>query len=185
MVIDDRYRTDPLFAGLPGRRAVLVAGRYVTWGFAALAGLALFLGTATLLLLAFKSKAAHLVPFLSVKGAMAFLAAPALVGSCFLPFYFRFGFWKGLWIFAVGTLCLTAAFSFLAPFLAPPLGGEIVGTVAGGALAPTIRALIQIAGKAARFAQKPVSWLGTAAGLLILVFFSFRLSLAFYDKRDL
>jgi hypothetical protein len=185
MAIDDRYRTDPLFAGLPGRRTGLVAGRYLSWGFAVMAGLILYLGAAALLLLAIKSKAAHLVPLLSMRRGLAFLVASALAALAFLPLYFRFGFWKGLWIFAAGAVCLGAAFSFLAPVLAPPQGGETAGAATGGALAPAVQALIRIAGEAARFPRNTASCLGTTAGLLLLAFVSFRLSLAFYEKRDL
>jgi hypothetical protein len=162
MAIDDRYKTDPLFAALPGRRAGVVAGRYLSWGFAVLAGLVLNLGAAALLVIALKSTAAHLVPLLSVRGALAFLAASLLASAAFLPLYFRFGFWKSLWIFAAGAVCLGAAFSLLAPILAPPP-----------------------AGPAALLPQNPAACLGTGAGFLLLLFLSFRLSCYFYKKRDL
>jgi hypothetical protein len=186
MAIDDRYRTEPLFAGLPGRRASLAAGRYLSWGFFVLVGLVLFLAAAAVLLLTLKSKSAHLAPLLSARGALAFLGISILAGLAFLPSYFRFGFWKGLGVFAVGGSGLAVVFSFLATFLVPSSGGE-PGRVAmaSGPLAATIETFRWIAGRADHVLQNPLFLVLTAAVLVILVLASFRLSLAFYDKRDL
>jgi ABC-type transport system involved in multi-copper enzyme maturation permease subunit len=186
MAIDDHYRTDPLFAGLPGRRSSLVGGRYLSWGVSVLIALVLFLAVAAILLLALKSKAAHLAPLLSMRGALLFFGISTLAGLAFLPSYFRFGFWKGLGVFAAGGFGLAVIFSFLAPFLAPPSGGKTGrASAASGPLAVTIEAFLRIVRKADDSLRNPLFPALTAVVLVILVLASFRLSLAFYDRRDL
>lgn len=182
MAIDDHYRTDALFAGLPGSRSSLVAGRYLSWGLAALFGLVLFLAAAACLLLTFKSRTVHLAPLLSAKGALAFLAGSSLAGLAFLPSYFRFGFWKGLAVFAGGSLGLAVVLSFLAPILAPSPGGA---ATTSGPLSATIGAFRWLAGRANHILRNPLFFALTAFGLVILILVSFRLSLAFYERRDL
>lgn len=186
MAIDDRYRTDPLFSGLPGRRASLVVGRYVFWGFVVLVGLALFLAAAAVLILVLKSKTAHLAPLLSAKGALAFIGSSILAGLAFLPSYFRFGFWKGLGVFAIGGLGLAVIISFLSPFLVPASGGGPGrAAIASGPLAARIAAFRWIVGQADHILRNPLLVILTAVGIVILVLASFRLSVAFYDNRDL
>jgi hypothetical protein len=186
MVIDDHYRTDALFAGLPGKRSSLVAGRYLSWGLAALFGLVLFLAASAILLLTLKSKTGHLAPLLSAKGALAFLAGSTLAGMAFLPSYFRFGFWKGLAVFAGGSLALAVVLSFLVPILAPSQGGETGGAAkASGSLAATIGAFTWLARRASQILGNPLVFALTVAGLGVLALASFRLSLAFYKRRDI
>jgi hypothetical protein len=186
MAIDDRYRTDVLFAGLPGSRSSLVVGRYLSWGSVSLFGLVLFLAATAVLLLALKSKTAHLGPLLSVRGAVAFLAGSILAGLAFLPPYFRFGFWKGLAVFAVGGAGLTVVFLFLATFLRSRLGGEPGrASAASGTLADTIDAFRWIAGRLDHLLRSPLHAAMAAVALVLLVLVSIRLSLVFYRRRDL
>jgi hypothetical protein len=187
LAIDDRYKTEPFLAALPGTRTSLVAGRYLAWGAATAAGLVLFLGTTAAILGILREKAGRLDSLLTWKGACAYVVLSLLAGLFFLPFHFRFGFWKGLWIFAVAVAAAALTFLFLAPVLATSPGGtgDAAGAAARRSLARILAASGEIAQRAARASERPPVLVAAAAALVLLGFFSFRLSVAFYKKRDL
>lgn len=184
--IDDRYQTEPLFAALPGTRRGLVAGRYLSWGAVTVVGLGLFLGYTALIHRGFGTRAPRLASIVSVRGVSAFLVGAVLAGLVFLPLHFRFGFWRGIWIFSGAGLGLTVVVLYAASLLAPASGG---GTDAASALlgpfAPAARGLRVIAWIIDRFLGKPQVVAPAAAVLACLVYLSYKMSIGFYDKRDL
>jgi len=181
LTIDDRFRTDPLYAALPGTRRSIVAGRYLTWGVATAAGLALFLGATLAITAALGDKAASLVPLLSAWGAASFVSASALAGLVLLPLYFRFGLGRSLLVFAaVGVLAVVLA------LLVP--AGALPAPSPPGPSGPGV-ALLGGPGRIAAWAGRILARPGTAAaamaGLAVLAWVSFRLSADFYERRDL
>jgi ABC-type transport system involved in multi-copper enzyme maturation permease subunit len=187
LAIEDAYRTAPFLAALPGTRRSIVAGRYLSWSAATTFGLLLFLGTTAAILATIGERSGGLDSLLKWKGACAFFALSLAAGLLFLPFHFRFGFWKGLWIFAVAVAAAALAFLILAPVLATPSGetGITPGTAPRGSLAGILTAVGEIAGRAAKASERPLALAAAAAALAGLGLLSFRLSVAFYKKRDL
>jgi ABC-2 family transporter protein len=184
--IDDRYQADPLFAALPGTRRSLVAGRYLAWGVVTAAGLALFLAYTALLHAGFAERAPRLDSLVSLKGAAAFLAGTVLAGLVFLPFNFRFGLWRGIWIFTAAGFGLSVVALNVAARLAPadvcPLAPA---SSLPGILGSTGRGLRSLAWAIDRFMGRPAVVAAAAVVLALLVAVSYRLSVAFYRRRDL
>lgn len=186
MGIDDRYQADPLFAALPGTRRSLVAGRYLAWGVVTAAGLALFLAYTALLHAGFAERASRLDSLVSFKGAAAFLAGTALTGLVFLPFNFRFGLWRGVWLFTAAGFGLSVVALNVAARLAPadvcPLApASSLPGIAGS----TGRGLRVLAWAIDRFMGRPAVVAAAAVVLTLLVALSYRLSVVFYRNRDL
>ena len=184
--IDDRYQSDPLNAALPGTRRSLVGGRFLGWAVVTGAALALFLAFAALFGDRFGDRAAGLASLLTVRGAAAFLIGTALSGLLFFPFYFRLGFWRGMWPFLAAGLALWIAVLYAAPRLvaagACPL---LQARPATGALGSTVRGLRALAWLIDNSLGRPAVLAAAAAVLVLLVWASFCLSVRFYRKRDL
>jgi hypothetical protein len=184
--IDDRYQAEPLFAALPVTRRSLVAGRYLAWGVVTAAGLALFLAYTALLHAGFAERALRLDSLVSFKGAAAFLAGTLLTGLVFLPFNFRFGLWRGIWLFTAAGFGLSIAALNAAARLAPadvcPLASA---PPLPGIAASTGRGLRVLAWAIDRFMGRPAVVAGAAVVLTLLVALSYRLSIVFYRNRDL
>ena len=186
MGIDDRYQADPLFAALPVTRRSLVAGRYLAWGVVTAAGLALFLAYTALLHAGFSERAARLDSLVSFEGAAAFLVGTALAGLVFLPFNFRFGLWRGVWLFTAAGFGLSVVALNVAARLAPadvcPLApAPSLPGIAGS----TGRGLRVLAWAIDRFMGRPAVVAAAAVVLTLLAALSYRLSVVFYRNRDL
>ena len=186
MGIDDRYQADPLFAALPVTRRSLVAGRYLAWGVVTAAGLALFLAYTALLHAGFSERAARLDSLVSFEGAAAFLVGTALAGLVFLPFNFRFGLWRGVWLFTAAGFGLSVVALNVAACLAPadvcPLApASSLPGIAGS----TGRGLRVLAWAIDRFMGRPAVVAAAAVVLTLLAALSYRLSVVFYRNRDL
>jgi hypothetical protein len=187
LAIEDVYRTAPFLAALPGTRRSIVAGRYLSWSATTAFGLLLFLGTTMAILATVGERSGGLDSLLKWKGACAFLVLSLVAGLLFLPFHFRFGFWKGLWIFAVAVAAVGLAFLVLAPVLVTSPGGtgDATGAVARTSLVRILAASGEIARRAAKASERPLVLAAAAAAIALLGLLSFRLSVAFYKKRDL
>jgi hypothetical protein len=184
--IDDRYQTEPLFAALPGTRRSLVRGRYASWGLITAAGLAFLLAATALIQAGFRPRGLFLPSLLSVNSATAILAGTILAGLLFLPFHFRFGFWRGMWSF-VGTAFVFSVLALNAIVLFAPAATPGAGR---GAALPlpfrsTGRGLRFLAGLIDRYLDRPLIIAGTSIVLAILGLISYRMSVRFYEKRDL
>lgn len=184
--IEDRYRAEPMFAALPGTRRSLVLGRYLSWGLATAAGLAFCLAFTAVIRAALGAQAARLAPLISVKGAAAFLAAVLLAGLAFFPFHFRLGYWRGVWTFmAAGFVLSVISLNVIArlvpggagkPDSAAPLPGILLWTGRGLRALPRVFDL---------YLGRPAVLAAGAVVLAFLVYLSYRLSVHFYEKRDL
>ena len=184
--IDDRYQADPLLAALPGTRRSLVGGRYLAWGAFTAAGLGLFLGYTALIQASFVSRAAHLALLVSLRGAMAFLAGALLTGLIFLPFNFRFGFWRGMWLFTAAGFGLSVITLNAAALLVPAgMYGAGSASSLSGVLGSTGRGLRALAWFIERFMDRPFVITTATAVLALFVYLSFRTSVRFYRNRDL
>ena len=184
--IDDRYQSEPLNAALPGTRRSLVGGRYLGWGVFTAAALALFLAFTALIRAGFGDRTLGLASLLSVKGAAAFLVGTSLAGVVFLPFYFRFGFWRGLWSFMAAGLVLLIAVLSAAPRLVPAGACPLLQpSPTPGAFASTVRGFRALAWFIDTSLGRPAG-LAAAAGILAaLVVVSHRVSVRSYRNRDL
>jgi hypothetical protein len=184
--IDDRYQTEPLFAALPGTRHSLVRGRFLAWGMVTAAGLGLFLIYTALLQAAFGGRLPRLGSLVSYRGAAAFLAGTVLTGLVFLPFHFRFGFWRGMWLFTAAGFGLSVIALNAIVRLVPPTAYE-AGSAASlpGAVGSTGRGLRALAWLIERYMGRPDVIAAAAAILAVLVYLSCRLSFGFYRNRDL
>lgn len=186
LAIDDLYRTDPLFAALPGTRRSLVAGRYLAWGAVTVAWLGFFLVSTAAIHAGLGDRFPGLISLLSLKGATAFLAATAVAGALFLPLYFRLGFWRAMWVFTAAGLVLSVAGVNVLAGLAP--GGAGAGTGSAelpGAFASTARGLRALAGLIDRDLGRPAVAAVVAVVIMLLVSLSYRLSVRLYERRDI
>jgi len=186
LAIDDRYQSEPLVAALPGTRKSLVGGRYLGWGVFTATALALFFAFTALMRAGFGDRTLGLASLLSVKGAAAFLVGTSLAGIVFLPLYFRFGFWRGLWSFMAAGLVLLIAVLSAAPGLVPAGAcPPLQPSPTPGAFASTVRGFRALAWFIDTSMGRP-SVLAAAAGILAgLVVVSHRLSVRSYRNRDL
>jgi hypothetical protein len=186
LAIDDRYQSDPLNAALPGTRRSLVGGRYLGWGVVTAAALALFLAFAAFIRTGFGDQTIGLASLLSVQGATAFLVGTSLSGTVFLPFYFRLGFWRGMWSFLAAGLVLVIAVLYTAPRLVPAGACPLLqAQPASGAFGSTVRGLRAVAWLIDNSLSRPVVLAAAAAVLAALIFSSYHLSVRFYRDRDL
>jgi ABC-2 type transport system permease protein len=184
--IDDRYRTEPLFAAMPGSRRSLVKGRYLSWVAFTAAGLGIFLVSTALLVAALGERSPRLASLLSVEGAAALLAGTALAGLVFLPFHFRLGLWRGIWGFTAAGFCLSlAALNALAAAVPAGRYGAASAAALPGLLGQTGRGLRALAWLIDGFMGKPSVIAAAAAVLALLTALSYRVSVRFYEKRDL
>ena len=184
--IDDRYQTEPLFAALPGTRRSLVAGRYLAWGAVTAAGLGLFLAFTVLVHQALGLRTARLASFVSLKGAAAFLVGTVLAGLIYLPFYFRFGFWRGMWLFtAAGFVFSVAGLSVVGPLVPAEACAMTPVSLVPQPFVGTARGLRALTWLIDGYLGRLTVVAAFAAGLALLVYLSYRLSVRFYEKRDL
>ena len=184
--IDDRYMSDPLNAALPGTRRTLAGGRYLGWAVFTAAALALFLAFTALMRAGFGDRAAGLASLLTVQGAAAFLVGTSFAGLFFFPFYFRWGFWRGLWSFLAAGLVLWIAVLYAAPRLVPADACSLLqARPAGGAFGSTVRGFRALAWLIDNPLGSPVGLAAAAIVLAALFFASYRLSVRFYRDRDL
>jgi hypothetical protein len=186
LAIDDRYQSEPLNAALPGTRRSLVGGRYLGWGVVTAAALALFLAFAALIGAGFGARGAGLASLLTAQGAAAFLGGTTLAGTVFLPFYFRLGFWRGLWSSLAAGLVLVIAVLAAAPRLLPAGACPLLqARPAAGAFGSTVRGSRALAWLIENALGRSIVLATSAVVLAGLIFASYRLSVRFYRDRDL
>jgi hypothetical protein len=184
--IDDRYQTDPLFAALPGTRRSLVRGRYLAWGVVTAACLGLFLAYTALIHAGFDSRTSRLVSLVSLQGVTVFLTGALLTGFVFLPFHFRFGFWRGMGLFTATGFVLSVIALNAAPLIVPAgASAELSVSSLPGPFASTARGLRSLAWLIDRHMGRPPVIATAAAFLTLAVYLSYRISVRFYSRRDL
>lgn len=184
--IDDRYQAEPMLAAFPGTRGDQVAGRYLAWGVVTAAGLVLFFAFTALIRAGFAEQAPRLGSLLSLNGAAAYLTGTALAGLLFLPFHYRFGFWRGMWSFVGGGVVLAIAGLNAAPLLVPAGAPAPVPDAAmPGPFVSMARGLRALAWLIDAYAGRPAVAAAVAFGLAALTLISFRLSVRFHRRRDL
>lgn len=186
LAIDDRFMSEPLNAALPGTRRSLVGGRYLGWAIITAAALAFFTAFAALIRAGFPDRAAGLASLVTVQGAAAFLTAIWLAGLLFFPFFFRWGFWRGLWSFLAAGLVLSIAVLYAAPRFVPAEACPLLAARPGaGAIGATARGLRALAWLIDGPLGRPLVLAASAAVLAALTFASYRLSVRSYRDRDL
>jgi len=187
LFIDDLARTDPLFAGLPLRRRDIVTGRYLTGAVVTALGLGLLLAVSAGLRALAGARAAHLGALVSVRGVVAFVLPSLLLLALALPFYF----WRGLGraFQAVAGILMALTIVLLSLVRSAPAEKAGSGTARPGFMAGIFERSIS-AGRA--FIGWGEATLGGAlffAALIAVVatalYFSWRLSVRFYSRRDL
>lgn len=187
LFIDDLSRTDPLFAALPLRRQDIVTGRYLSAGLVVAASLGLFLAALAGLRALLGPRTAHLGTLVTLRGALAFLIPALLLLALALPFYF----WKGLGraaLSVLGTLIGATIVLLSALRVGPPekLGN---GTVKPGFVAEllerstaVVRSFVQ-AGETAL--GGPLFAVALVLATAAVIYFSWKLSVRLYGRRDL
>lgn len=184
--IDDRYMSEPLNAALPGTRRSLVGGRYLGWAVVMGAALALFFVFTALMRAGFGDRAPGLASLLTTQGAAAFLVAGSFAGILFFPFYFRLGFWRGMWSFVAAGLGLAIAILASAPRLVPEGACPLLqAQPAAGAFDATVRGFRALAWLIDNSLGRPIVLAASAVVLAALIIASYRLSVRFYRDRDL
>ena len=186
-IIDDIYRTDPLFGSLPLRRSDVVKARYLSSGGIILGGLFLLLGTGHFLGFLFPTDNVNLGPILGGRAAVAFLILAALLVSFFLPFYFRLGLGRAIFAFMGTFLGILILASGAVKIIALSSGQSVVDLLGlerdfwfspSTPLVEGIRAGQNALGL-------PLFALILIAVFSGIIFLSLRLSISFFNQRDL
>jgi ABC-2 family transporter protein len=187
LFIDDLARTDPLFAALPLRRRDIVTGRYLTGALVTVACLGLFLAATAGLRALAGARAAHLGALFSLRGVLAFVLPSLLLLALALPFYF----WKGLGrAFQVVTGILMGSTIILQSLVRPgPAEKAGGGTAKTGFAAGVFDRSVTAARDFVARGEAALGGALLAAALVLAValalYFSWRLSVRFYSRRDL
>jgi hypothetical protein len=182
--LEDRNKTEVLYLSLPVKRSAIVGARYFLAGLLTLVGGGAVFGLIVPLSAVVHSRLpqSDLRPLLSIEGAAGFLVISVFLLALYLPFYHRFGFGRGTFLFSI-------------------VGGGILGGLVG---LIRFRQAFESAGPPAdpTISKDPSAWIlgiiesirtsmGTPLFLLAVVGFvigattiSLRLSLRFYDRRE-
>jgi len=185
LFIEDKDKTEILYAGLPLTRADIVRGRHLLAALLLAGSGLLIFGAGAAVKTVFRSPAyqAILSPLLTVEGAAGYLLAGGLLYAGFLPLYHKLGLGRGNIVFTLGALVILGAAAgierlasqtwkiipplFTTAFLKDP-GKGIVEKICG------VRSAI----------GTPLFALTAAALVAALFFFSIRLSTRFYERRE-
>ncbi len=187
LFIDDLSRTDPLFAALPLRRRDIVTGRYLSAGLVVAASLGLFLAAVAGLRALLGTRAAHLGVLVTLRGALAFLILGLLLLALALPFYF----WKGLGraaLSVLGTL-MAVTIVFLSTVRSSAREKIRDGTVQLGFLAEFLDRSTAVVRDFIKWGEAVLGAILFGVALVLataaVVYFSWRLSVRLYSRRDL
>jgi len=187
LFIDDLARTDPLFAGLPLRRRDIVTGRYLTGALVTVVSLGLILAVTAGLRALAGARAAHLGALFSLRGVLAFVLPSLLLFALALPFYFRKGLGRAFQAVAAILMGLTIILqSLVRSGPAEKAGG---GTARPGFMAGIFERSISAGRAVIGWGEATLGGALFAAALTAVVaaalYFSWRLSVRFYSRRDL
>ena len=187
LFIDDLARTDPLFAGLPLRRRDIVTGRYLTGALVTVVSLGLILAVTAGLRALAGARAAHLGALFSLRGVLAFVLPSLLLFALALPFYFRKGLGRAFQAVAGILMGLTIIVQSLIRS-GPPEKPE-GGTARPGFMADIFERSISAGRAVIGWGEATLGGALFAAALTAVVaaalYFSWRLSVRFYSRRDL
>jgi len=184
--VEDRFGLASFLNSLPVTREAVVKAKYLCTGIVILAGLLVFVTVPSGLNWLVHSPQIKTAPLLSPAGLLSFLLPLILLELLFLPFYFRHGLGKSLWLFLASLLVLGAVL---------PGALRIIAGLAGRPLAeifPVDREMLVVPYKpflplAGRL-QAALGTAGLAAACLFIVagltWLSLSLSIRFYKKRE-
>jgi ABC-2 type transport system permease protein len=172
LITEDHYRTKIFFCSLPVDRSTVVGARYLLSGFIILIGGLLVFGYRFLLYSLVKINDLKISPFplLTLEELSGFVTLAAFLICLYYPLYFRYGLAKGAFLLTLIFLALLITATGIR-FLAPWLGARGLFT---------LRSLARVKD----LLGPALFLLGTVALNLAVVFFSIRLSIRFYDRRD-
>ncbi len=185
-VVEDRFGMAPFLNSLPVSREDVVKAKYLCTGVLVLAGLAVFVIVPSGLQWLSHSPHVKTAPLLATAGLLSFLLPLVLLELLYLPFYFRHGLGRSLWLFFAALLVLGVIL---------PGALRIIAGLAGRSLAeifPVDREILAVPYKPllplARSLQAALGIAGLAAALLlaliVLTWLSLRLSVRFYKRRE-
>jgi ABC-2 type transport system permease protein len=185
LFLEDRYKTEVIYASLPLKRSTIVLARYVLVGFLAVASAAwtfvygYFLNSVVKL----RFIRIDLQSLFSIEGIAGYLIFMALLAALFFPFYFRHGLARGSFIFAIVFLTLAifiVGFERLAANVLHLTGPLFTAEFLKDPGLGIVRAIGGI-----KDSLGLVSFVGTVfvfmGGILL---FSIRLSIRFYNCRE-
>ncbi len=184
--IEYMSRTDHISAALPVRRAEIVGARYLETLAVILVFLGLFLSYSRLVRVIINVPGLRNSPLPTIHAGLAFCILTAVLASLFFPFYFRSGMGKGLYGFSytiLFALIFSAMFSMhregkLAAGRMPPVSGSTGGPASGFFGASFLGSLERALGN-------PVCFVLSVLSAAAVVYVSLRLSIIFYEKRDI
>ena len=167
LIIEWQQDADRFVSSLPVSRSQVVHARYAWALGVALCGTVLF-ALYGRVLLAFATPRLHerwpgTPGWESVEDLLGFFLVVWLVSVAYLPFYFRSGLGKGTWLFVACAAPAIVGGAVLSRWLSPSW---------------TLTAAAEVTGTA-------VTVVGALVVAAVLGFLSLRLSLRFYDRRDL
>jgi hypothetical protein len=186
--IEWHFDADHFVAGLPVTRAAIVSARYASAIGGLVVGAALFVlyGHATAAV-ATERAAAHwqgAPSWATVDGVVAFLSIGFVAVAAFLPFFFRWGLPLGASLFAASTVVAVSGGTVVARALSrtTPAGDVLAGITGSLSWSEAVRGWLLALSEA----WGPwVAALMVLAGAAALGGSSLRLSIRFYERREL
>jgi len=185
LFIEDKDKTEILFASLPTSRKDIVRGRHLMAGFLLAGGVLLIFGSAAGIKKIFSAPSYQksLSPLLTVEGVAGFLIAAGLLTASYLPLYHRLGLGRGNMVFFMGGLALLGAAAGLERLASKTLN-LIPPLFTADFLKDPGQGLIGRIGAARTEMGTPLFVAATAALLAALFWISARLSTRFYRRRE-
>jgi len=185
-MIEYMSRTDHIPAALPVRRAEIVGARYLATLAVILVILGLFLSCSRLARAVFKIPDSRVSTLPTIQAGLALCIVTAVLASLFFPFYFRSGMGKGLMGFSIAFL-ITLMFASM--FLMTPedrRAADQITATSGlrGSPDPGFFGA-SLLGSIEKALGNPLCFVLAALAAAALVIISLRISIVFYEKRDI
>jgi len=187
MSVDEKNRTDVLYCSLPVKKSTIVYSRY-------LAALFTFVGVVAVCFLVFSiienlglPARTVIFPPISVQQFFTVTIFITLFVSGFFPFYFKYGYMKGQLLGATAITLVCAAFMGVL-YIVVSLSGKtaILDAVMSNTALPWIfRFLIGVFAQAAILLGKLNLQVLIGIMTAVLLFVSVRVSVKFYNNKDL
>jgi len=181
VLIEDLFRTEAYFSSLPLRRSTIVQARYLLAGLLMLGGGIIVFAYGRLVnsMTWLRAVKLNLGVIMTLEGVMGYVLAMAILVGLYFPFYFRFGLVRGSLGFAIAVAGLGFALSAVLALLNenPFKSDDFLKDPGIG----IVRAIGQV-----KDGLGPPLFI--AVGLVLAAWFlwvSLRLSIRFYEKRDL
>jgi len=178
IALDSLYKADIEYSSLPVKRSTIVYARYVSSSLSVIAGLILTIIIGFVFKQFFTAADKGFELLMTIRGLISFILIVTLPISYLLPFIFKFGFGKGLWVASSISMMIVILILIVKSISSFLKGYQLFNEAFFSKLLNEILEIIKILGKTGVLAV-----IFFIIGTLVLI--SIKLSVRFYSKRDL